>query len=107
MKTVAASDVRDDLEGVLGSAQNERIVVTRKGKPSAVLIGIESYDDEDSQLTTSEDFWRLIEERRKGRSISLAELRSRLNLKKSSRAKASKTKAPTKREGQHSKSRGK
>jgi prevent-host-death family protein len=96
MKTVAASDVRDGLERVLGSAQKERILLTRGGKPSAVLIGIESYDDEDLQLASSKEFWQMIELRRQGQSIPLAELRSRLNLNRPSRTKARKTKSPRK-----------
>lgn len=82
MKTIAASEVRANLEAVLGSAQKERIVVTRGGKPSAVLFGIESYDDEDLQLVHSEVFWRLIQSRRQGRAMPLSELRTRLKIEK-------------------------
>src|SRR5438874_9473682 len=80
MKTIPAGK---NIEGVLGSAQKERIMLTRDGKPSAILIGIESLDDEDLELAQSEDFWRLIEERRRGRSISLSQLKSRLKLDRS------------------------
>jgi len=80
MKTVALSDLQKKVESIVSSAQKERIVLTRGGKPSALLIGIESYDDEDLQLAGSADFWRLIEDRRRGQSIPLSELRTRLKL---------------------------
>jgi PHD/YefM family antitoxin component YafN of YafNO toxin-antitoxin module len=78
MKTVAVSKVDSKLDALLGSAQKERVVLTRSGKPSAILIGIESYDAEDLQLASSSDFWRMIEGRRSGATIPLAELKARL-----------------------------
>jgi prevent-host-death family protein len=81
MKTISNHEAQVDLEAVLDSAQSERIVVTRNGRPSAVIVGLESYDDEDLQLAGSADFWRLIQDRRGGgSSISLSELRTRLKL---------------------------
>lgn len=78
MKTVAISKADSKLDALVGSAQKQRVVLTRAGKPSAVLIGIESYDEEDIRLASSVDFWRMIESRRRGRVIPLSELRSRL-----------------------------
>jgi prevent-host-death family protein len=86
MKTVSVSQARSDLEGVLDSAQSERVVVTRGGKPSAIILGIESYDAEDRALASSPEFWRMIEQRRRGRSISLAELKTRLTARERSKA---------------------
>ena len=81
MKTIAASEAQQSLDSVLTSAQKERIVLTRRGKPSAVVIGIESYDDEDLYYATSGQFWEMIESRRKeGASASSEEVRSRLGL---------------------------
>jgi prevent-host-death family protein len=78
MKTISVSQARSDLERVLDAAQKERIVVTRAGKPSVVIVGIESYDAKDRALASSAEFWGMIEQRRRGRSISLRELKSRL-----------------------------
>jgi PHD/YefM family antitoxin component YafN of YafNO toxin-antitoxin module len=69
------------LEAVLDLAQAERVVITRRGKPSAVVVGIDGYDEEDLALASSPAFWRMIEERRMGRFISRAELKKRLNVK--------------------------
>jgi prevent-host-death family protein len=82
VKSISVTDARANMEAVLDSAQEERIVITRAGRPSAVIVGIEGYDQEDLQLATSPEFWRMIEERRhRGSSISLAEVRARLEMK--------------------------
>ncbi len=81
MKSISAVQAGADIDFVLNSAQEERIVITRAGKPSVVLVGVESYDEEDLQWATSPEFWRMIEERRRGPSIPLAELKARLKRK--------------------------
>jgi prevent-host-death family protein len=79
MKTIPATDLQTNLDLVLDSSQDEGIVIVRKGRPSAVLVGIEHYDREDLQLATSPEFWRMIGQRRtEGRSVPLAEVESRL-----------------------------
>jgi prevent-host-death family protein len=81
MKTISNHDAQVDIDAVLDSAQSERIIVTRNGKPSAVIVGLESYDEEDLRLASSAHFWRMIQERRgSGTSISLSELKTRLKL---------------------------
>ena len=62
--------------------------MTRAGKPSAVIVGIESHDEEDKALASSAEFWRMIEQRRRGQSISLSELKARLKARE--RRKSSK-----------------
>jgi prevent-host-death family protein len=84
MKTVSSAEARENIERVLDSAQKERVVVTRAGKPCAVILGVEGYDREDLQLAASAGFWRMIESRRKGKEIPLSELKTRLGLKKRS-----------------------
>ncbi len=79
MKTISDLEAQSDFEGVLDSAQEERVVITRHGKPAAVVLGLESYDAEDLELAGSPDFWRMIDARRReGSAISLAEARDRL-----------------------------
>jgi prevent-host-death family protein len=84
MKSVSSAEARQNMERVLDSAQKERVLVTRAGKPCAVILGIEGYDLEDLQLAASDEFWRMIERRRRGKEIPLAELKARLGLKKRS-----------------------
>jgi hypothetical protein len=79
MKTISATDLQTDVDAALNSSQRERIVVSRGGKPCAVLLGIEHYDAEDLQLSKSPEFWHMIRQRRtRGRSIPLAEVESQL-----------------------------
>lgn len=79
MKSVPAKELHDNLDSILTRAQSERIIISRRGKPCAVLVGIEDYDAEDLRTAGSEDFWRMIRERRAaGKSIPLAEVEARL-----------------------------
>ena len=66
MRPVAVSELHGNTTAVLNRAQRERVVITRSGKPCAIVIGVENYDAEDFDLARSADFWRLIEARRQG-----------------------------------------
>jgi prevent-host-death family protein len=81
MSDVPDNELRQNLDTILNRAQKERIMISRRGKPCAVLVGIESYDGEDLELATSEEFWRMIGERRAvGKSIPLADVEKRLGV---------------------------
>jgi prevent-host-death family protein len=45
MKAVALAKVKDDLSRYVRQAGREEIVITRHGRPAAVLIGFESEED--------------------------------------------------------------
>jgi prevent-host-death family protein len=79
MTSIPAIELQTNLDAVLSRAQRERIIISRGGKPCAVLVGIENYDAEDLHWAGSQDFWRMIRERRAhGKSIPLAEVEARL-----------------------------
>jgi prevent-host-death family protein len=81
MKSIAAKELQANLDAVLNSSQKERIVISRAGKPCAVLVGIEDCDAEDLQLAASPDFWLMIRQRRsQGRSVPLAEVEAQLKV---------------------------
>ena len=80
MKTVSVRDLQKTIKKCVDAAQEERIVVTRNGKPAALLIGLEGQDWETVMLQTSPSFWKLIEKRRKEKTISLSEMRKRLKM---------------------------
>ena len=80
MKSVSDEEAQANFQDLLATAQKERVVITRQGKPSAVVLGLESYDDEDLRLALSPEFWNMIQVRRQGRSIPLAALKARLGL---------------------------
>lgn len=78
MKTVTVRDLQKKVKTCIDEAQEDRVVITRRGKPAAVLIGVEGKDWETVLLETDPTFWRLVQERRKQPTISLQELKARL-----------------------------
>ncbi len=78
MKTVTIRDLQKKLKESVDAAQSDRVVITRQGKPAAVLVGVEGADWETVVLETNAAFWRLIEKRRKQPIVSLTEMRKRL-----------------------------
>jgi prevent-host-death family protein len=78
MKTVTIRDLQKKLKESVDAAQSDRVVITRQGKPAAVLVGVEGADWETVVLETNAAFWRLIEKRRKQPTVSLTEMRKRL-----------------------------
>jgi hypothetical protein len=77
MKTVEVGD--SDLETCIGDARSERVVITREGKPVALVVGVEGLDEEQVRLGSDPEFWRLIESRRAQKTINRAELERRLD----------------------------
>jgi prevent-host-death family protein len=82
VKTVSEAELLNNLGAVLKAAQKDRIVLTRDGKPSVVLLGVEAYDEEQLKLAGSQEFWRQIEERRRDpAAVPLADFKARLKAK--------------------------
>ena len=82
MKAVNARDLQKKIKECVDMSQQDRVVITRRGRPAAVMFGVEGKDWEDVVLQTSSTFWKLIEERRKEPTISIKELRTRLKKRK-------------------------
>jgi len=78
MKTVTVRDLQNKIKACLDRAQEDRVIITRHGKPAAVLIGVEGEDWESVILETDPAFWRLVQERRKQPTLSIDELKARL-----------------------------
>lgn len=79
MKTISVRNLQQKIKECVEAAQKDRVVVTRHGEPAALLIGLEGHDWEQVVLVTSESFWKMIEERRKQKTIPWAEVRRRLD----------------------------
>jgi prevent-host-death family protein len=80
MKKFALSKVKDDLSRFLRLAEAEEIVITRHGKPAAVLIGFKSEDDWfDYRLENDPRFLNRLAQARasisRGRGVRLEELK--------------------------------
>jgi prevent-host-death family protein len=78
VKTVALREAKQSLSGFVARSQRERVLITKHGRPAAVVIGVEGHDFEDVLLAEDPAFWRLIEERRQQRTLPLADVRARL-----------------------------
>ena len=59
-------------------AQKEGVVLTRAGKPVALVVGVIGMDLEQIELGQSDAFWKLIRQRRQEKTISREELEKRL-----------------------------
>ena len=81
MKTVSVRDLLKTLRQRVDESQKERVVVTRRGHPAAILIGVEGMDWEQVLLQTDGAFWGLIRKRRKERATPLATVKRRLGVK--------------------------
>ncbi len=70
-----------NLDTCVDDAQRERVVLTRNGKPVALIVGVVGMDEEQLQLGSSDKFWKLMAERRTQKTISRAQLEQRLKRK--------------------------
>lgn len=67
-----------NIEECVKDAQRERVVLTRRGKPFALLIGVAGMDLEQIALDHSDAFWQLIRERRSQKTVNRTELEKQL-----------------------------
>ena len=81
MKTITVRDLQRKVKECVDQAQLGRVVITRHGKPAAVLLGVEGEDWEDVVLQTDPKFWKLIRARRKQSTVSLGDLKKQLGIK--------------------------
>jgi antitoxin (DNA-binding transcriptional repressor) of toxin-antitoxin stability system len=78
-----ATGVADDLgqttlEACLEKSQHERVILTRNGKPVALIVNVEGLDAEQIELGGSDRFWKLMAERRAQFTISREQLEEQL-----------------------------
>lgn len=78
MKTVEAGQFAANVNQYLQESLSEAIIVTQAGRPCAVVYGL-NYDDEQIQLVNSPEFWTMIEQRRRERTIPWELAKQRLN----------------------------
>ena len=78
MKETTIEEFTQNVATLLDQAQQERILVTRDGKPFAFVVGVANKDQEDLRLETSPEFWRMIEERRRSSCVRLADVEAEL-----------------------------
>lgn len=81
MRTVTVRDLQKRVKECVDGAQEDRLVITRHGKPAAVMVGVEGEDWEAVVLQTDPKFWKLIRARRMQPTVSLDQLKRRLRVK--------------------------
>jgi hypothetical protein len=76
MKVVGLEEAT--LDSCVRDAQKDRIVITRDGKPVALIVGINGLDEEQVELGSSARFWALLTERRAEKRVSRSGLEEQL-----------------------------
>ena len=64
MKLIGLKDAKTNLSACVEEAQHQRILITRRGKPAALVIGVEGQDLEQMLLAGDLDFWKMMQQRR-------------------------------------------
>jgi prevent-host-death family protein len=59
MKAVNARDLQKKIKECVDMFQQDQVVITRHGKPAAVMVGVEGKDWEEVLLQISASFWSL------------------------------------------------
>jgi prevent-host-death family protein len=77
-----------NLDDCVDEAQHENVIVTRNGKPVALVVGVAGLDAEQVELGSSPDFWKLITSRRGERTITRAQVEERIPLASKAKPRA-------------------
>ena len=80
MKTIDVGQLQKRVRDCVKASQRNRVVVTRHGIPTALIIGVEGTDWETLALQTNPSFWRMIERRRSEKTVSLETIKRLANL---------------------------
>jgi len=78
MTVVSVEEFRTHFDQYLEATVQGEVVLTRGGKPIAVLQAIP--ENGDDSFVGSEEFWRMIRQRRQERGIAWEEARKQLDL---------------------------
>jgi len=76
MKTVDIHET--NLDACVVDAQSDRVVIMRGGNPVAIVVGVQGLDEEQAQLGASDEFWKLISDRRKEPTLDRSALEKKM-----------------------------
>ncbi len=83
MTVISVEEFRGQLDHYLEATADGDVVLTREGKPVAVLRAFHENGEEDSNaFAQSPEFWRMIRERRQEKGVPWEEARKQLDLEK-------------------------
>ena len=77
MKTLELD--KTDLRHCVKVAGSSSVLVVKNGKPVALVSNVRGLDAEQIELGTSGEFWKLIQERRRQKTIPWENVKKRLN----------------------------
>jgi len=78
MKTISVRELQKALRQWLETSQRDAVVVTRHGKPVAVIRGVEGLEWDTIMLEADPGFWKMVEARRGEATLSLDEVKRRV-----------------------------
>jgi prevent-host-death family protein len=88
MKVVALREAKQQLSATVDECQDKRVLITRYGKPAAILIGVEGLDFEEVMLQLNPRFWEMItESRHAAERFSIDDVRKRYKAAAKKRSK--------------------
>ena len=64
MKLIGLKEAKTNLSAFVEESQSERILITRRGRPAALVIGVEGQDLEQLLLAGDVAFWKMLQDRR-------------------------------------------
>jgi len=76
MKVIGLKDT--NLDACVNDAQRERVVITRNGKPVAIVVGVEGLDAEQLEFGSDPASWKLIAQRRRQRTMTRSQLEEKI-----------------------------
>ena len=86
MKVIGLKDT--NLDACVNDAQRERVVITRNGKPVAIVVGVEGLDAEQLEFGSDPAFWELIAQRRRQRTMTRSQLAEKIRRNRASKKRA-------------------
>lgn len=78
MKTTTLREAKEQLSQFVTAAQTETVLITKHGKPAALVVGVERHDLEDIFYMTNRPFWRNIRRRRCEKGIPWKKAKAQL-----------------------------
>lgn len=70
MKSASLREVKEQLSHFVATSQKDSVLITKHGKPAALVVGVAGHDMEDIFYMTSPHFWRMIQRRRGQKPMS-------------------------------------
>jgi prevent-host-death family protein len=88
VKVVGLRETKQALSEYVDAAQTERILITRHGRPAALLVGVEGLEMAALFDAAGGDFWKVVEKRRRGTGRRAAESGARAGKRRSTTPRA-------------------